>query len=66
MTQDTTALNVCSLNATIRYCSFKYGKYHLRVYSSDITFKDEKVTSINKKVETLFAPSEEAGIISRM
>ena len=36
------------------------------MYASDITLKDENVTSINKKAESFFAPREEAGLVSRM
>jgi hypothetical protein len=66
MTKDSTALNICALNSAISYCSFKYGKRQLRICASDITLKDENVTGINKKAENFFAPSEEAGFISRM
>jgi hypothetical protein len=66
MTKDSTALNICSLNSAISYCSFKYGKHQLRICASDITLKDKNVTSINNKAEALFSPSEETGLISRM
>jgi len=52
MTKGSTALNVHSLNSAISYCSFKYGKHQLRVYASDIIFKDGNVNSINKKDES--------------
>jgi len=68
MNKGSTALNtrICSLNSAISYCSFKFGKYHLRVYASVIILKRENVTSINKKAVTMFAPSEEVGLVSRM
>ena len=66
MTKDNKALNTCSSNSAISYCSFKYGNHQLLVYSSDITLKDENVTSINKKAENFLAPSEEVGLVSRI
>ena len=66
MNKSSTALNVCSLNSAISYCSFKYGKYQLHVYASDITLKDGKVTSINKKAETLNASCEESVLVSSL
>jgi hypothetical protein len=66
MTKESTALSVGSLNFAVSNCSVKYWKHHLRVYASDITLKDENVTDINKKADTLFAPSEEVGLFSRM
>ena len=38
----------------------------MRVYASDITLKRENVPSINKKAVTMFAPSEEFVLVSRM
>ena len=38
----------------------------MRVYASVIILKRENVTSINKKAVTMFAPSEEVGLVSRM
>jgi hypothetical protein len=68
MNEFITALNIYvpSWNSALSYSSFKYGKYQLRVYASDIILKDENVTSINKKAITMFAPSEEFVLVSRM
>jgi len=66
MTKGITGLNVCTLNSAIGYCSFKYGKHQLCVYASDITLKDENLTSINKKAENLNAPCEESVLVSSM
>jgi len=66
MNKFSTVLNICSLNSALCYCSFKHGKHQLRVYASDITLKRENVPSINKKAVTMFAPSEEFVLVSRM
>jgi len=66
MTRDSTVLNICSLDSAISYCSFKDGKHQLRVHASDITVRDRKVTSKNKKAESFLAPSEEDVLVSRM
>jgi len=66
MTKGITAVNVCTLNSAISYWRLKYGQYQLRVYASDNNLKDESVTSINKKAETLNAPYEEFVLVSNM
>ena len=66
MTRDSMALRKCYVNFAISYCRFKYGKNLLRFYASDITLEGENVTTVNRKAVTMFAPSEEAGLISRM
>jgi len=50
MTKTSMVLNIYSLNSATSYFGFKYGNHQLLVYASDVTLKDENVTS--KKQES--------------